>query len=425
MILINNTVFAGMIPTTINGRPRRRRARYNSKRLSPSIVAILGLSNISLFYLLSNVVDAFSSPRPLLLHRTRSITSPDGFSPKQNRTPSSDSASRGGTRLHSLDIAQLLYDTQAQSSSLASTAMVTSSASPATLALLYGAGLLTSFSPCAFSLLPLTVSYISSAAGEREDGDTLIPTLAFAGGLASVFCGAGLSVAFLGGVFGAGTEGGAVSSGILDPRTALAGLSSLVAVGMGLQLLELVDIPLPSFDTAFDKFTQRSDATTAAEANGGRNTECSGSSQCSTVVYDGGAATKEKFETGSTAGPILRTFLLGCSSALVASPCATPVLTSVLAFVASTQDMLVGTALLLAYTMGYTTPLLTVGFAGGGVLANAAAGSSDEGGGIGGGVSKFLGQWVSPMTAVVLISYGTNGFLKASFGDPSLMLMGI
>jgi len=412
-----------MRPTTTDGGSRRRCERYNSKRFSPTIAAILGLSNLSVFFLLVTVSDAFSSPRPLLLHRTRSLISPDGFSPKQNRTPSSDSASRGGTRLHSLDIAQLLYDTQAQSSSLASAAMVTSSASPATLALLYGAGLLTSFSPCAFSLLPLTVSYISSAAGEREDGDTLIPTLAFAGGLASVFCGAGLSVAFLGGVFGAGTEGGAVSSGILDPRTALAGLSSLVAVGMGLQLLELVDIPLPSFDTAFDNFTQRSEA--PAEANGGRNTECSGSSQCSTVVYDGGAATEEKIETGSTAGPILRTFLLGCSSALVASPCATPVLTSVLAFVASTQDMLVGSALLLAYTMGYTTPLLTVGFAGGGVLANAAAASSDEGEGIGSGISTFLGQWVSPLTAVVLISYGTNGFLKASFGDPSLMLMGV
>lgn len=31
-----------------------------------------------------------------------------------------------------------------------------------------------------------------------------------------------------------------------------------------------------------------------------------------------------------------------------------------------------------------------------------------------------VGQWVNPLTASVLIWYGTNGFLEALLGDPSI-----
>ena len=50
---------------------------------------------------------------------------------------------------------------------------------------MYGAGLLASVSPCVWGLLPLTMSYISTAAGEREDKQATLPTLAFAAGLAA------------------------------------------------------------------------------------------------------------------------------------------------------------------------------------------------------------------------------------------------
>jgi hypothetical protein len=37
-----------------------------------------------------------------------------------------------------------------------------------------------------------------------------------------------------------------------------------------------------------------------------------------------------------------------------------------------------------------------------------------------GGKLGQLGQWVNPLTASVLIWFGTNGFLEALLGDPSI-----
>ena len=110
----------------------------------------------------------------------------------------------------------------------------------ASLPLLYAAGLLTSLSPCVWGLLPLTLSYISQAAGERDDGKTAWPTLAFAAGLATVFCSLGVAAVELGGVFGAAGGG---ASGFLLPV-----LSNGICLAMGFKLLDVVKIPLPSFE---------------------------------------------------------------------------------------------------------------------------------------------------------------------------------
>mmetsp|Transcript_3300 Transcript_3300/g.6089 ORF Transcript_3300/g.6089 Transcript_3300/m.6089 type:complete len:370 (-) Transcript_3300:51-1160(-) len=330
-------------------------------------------------------------------------------------------------RLHAFDPGQLLYDAQTTASSVVSSSMGTSAASPTTIGLLYGAGLITSFSPCAFSLLPLTVSYISSAASESEDGDTLVPTAAFAAGLAFVFCSAGLSAALLGReVFGSGAENGALlASGgnTFDSRTLLAALSSLVACGMGLQLLRLVEIPLPNFEGMFASITGDVKNEVAVEAmNDVNDMECSGIT-CNTVVYSTSDSTPvaSSVSTSESSGPLFRMFLLGCSSALVASPCATPVLTSVLAYVAQSQNPLAGSVMLFSYTLGYTSPLLVVGAAGGSALVNlaASAGESEND-----NIVTTLGNWVSPLTAAVLLFYGTSSLLKALFGDPSMMGLG-
>jgi predicted metal-binding membrane protein len=77
-------------------------------------------------------------------------------------------------------------------------------------AVLYTAGLWTSFSLCSsrLCLLPITVSYISNATDERDDGNTVVPTLAFAAGLATAFTAFGVSASALGGVFGGSGGGG-------------------------------------------------------------------------------------------------------------------------------------------------------------------------------------------------------------------------
>ena len=60
----------------------------------------------------------------------------------------------------------------------------------------------------------------------------------------------------------------------------------------------------------------------------------------------------------SSVPPVAQAYLAGLVFALAASPCSTPVLATLLAYVASTRDPLQGSALLLAYTSGYVAPLL-------------------------------------------------------------------
>mmetsp|Transcript_13927 Transcript_13927/g.19505 ORF Transcript_13927/g.19505 Transcript_13927/m.19505 type:complete len:397 (-) Transcript_13927:1300-2490(-) len=312
---------------------------------------------------------------------------------------SSSAMSMGG-----FDMEQLLYSAERAASSLASISLNDPTSIWTSFPVMYGAGLLTSISPCVWGLLPLTVSYISTAAGEREDKQALVPTLAFATGLASVFCTLGLIVASVGGVFGSsgGTVGG--NSGGLG-EFVVAALSSGVCLVMGLQLLNIVNLPLPSFEfnLPFEESSSSRKQSTSTE-----------------ILLDGSGTilpqedVSQQEQNQSQAGAIFRTFLLGGSSALVASPCATPVLTSILAYVAKAQNPALGVLYLFVYTIGYSTPLLVVAATGGQALANM------KGGNDGDSIYAKIAPWVSPLTAGVLLYYGTNGLLYALFGDPSL-----
>lgn len=240
---------------------------------------------------------------------------------------------------------------------------------------LYVAGLFTSFSPCSLGLLPLTMSYISSATGEREDKTALLPTVAYAAGLSSVFCGLGLSVAFVGqSVFG---------SNDADYGTLIA---SSIAILMGCQLLNFLNLPLPSFELPIPGSNNNNDGESDSNKNG-----------------------------------LFEIFLLGGSSALVASPCATPVLTTLLAYVAAASEsgnsITYGALLLLFYTFGYTTPLLLVGATGGQLMANLSS-MQEEGTAL-----SIVGRSVTPVTASILIWTGTNGILTSLLGDPSLLAL--
>lgn len=288
------------------------------------------------------------------------------------------------TSLSALTLEEVVYNAQSIAGSLADLSLKQDPSNLlSSLPIMYGAGLLTSFSPCVWGLLPLTMSYISTAAGEREDQQAFFPTLAFAGGLAAVFCGLGVAAAEIGGVFG----GSAGTSGL-----AMAILSNSICLLMGFQLLELIKLPLPSLEAlAFNKERGKSEEPILIDGTG-------------RIIND-----KAKDEE---AGSLLRTFLLGGSSALVASPCATPVLTSILAFVASSKSPLLGAALLFGYTMGYSTPLLIVASTGGQALAKLKQSDS--------GFYGKIAPWVTPFTAGILLWYGTDGLLTAVFGDPSL-----
>ncbi|KAL3823365.1 hypothetical protein ACHAXA_008860, partial [Cyclostephanos tholiformis] len=266
----------------------------------------------------------------------------------------------------------------------------------------------------------------------RDETNTIVPTLAYAAGLATVFTALGVSASALGGVFGGNNFGGGGGFSAL----VLAAVASLVSVLMGLQLLELIRLPLPSLDfrlrrtaMAFEGGGRRRRRGGNGGGNGSLFDENGGLVLGATVVVDGLRADDEDDDAGDgydAASVLLRTFLLGGTSALVASPCATPVLTSLLAYMASASstsatsgDVWRGASWMLSYTLGYSTPLLVAGATGGQALANLRRERNHDGGGFS-GLSASVGRWVNPLTGGVLIAFGMNGLLLALLGDPSV-----
>lgn len=306
--------------------------------------------------------------------------------PTLQRQPFSNGAISNPITPSSLNLASFedfVINAQTAASSLASTSLQDPSNLLSSIPVIYGAGLLTSVSPCVWGLLPLTISYISTAAGEREDKGTALPTLAFALGLASVFCSLGLLAASVGGAVYGNTGG----TSIFLPLA-----SNSICCLMGLQLLDLVTLSLPSLQSVNVK-----------------------KSSDDPILIDGKGNILASGNSGDSQGSLFRTFLLGGSSALVASPCATPVLTSILAYVAGSSDPFLGAVLLLFYTLGYSTPLLLTAASGGAALMKLKELGEDDKSAYG-----KIAPLVTPFTAGILLWYGTNGLLTTVIGDPSL-----
>ena len=171
------------------------------------------------------------------------------------------------------------------------------------LGIIFLAGLLTSLTPCMLSMLPLTIAYIG---GKAESGrwQSLWQSLWFALGLATTLAGLGILAASIGKIYG--------QIGLGLPL-----LVSAIAIVMGLNQLELISLRLPSLGTT--------------------------------------DWIKSEWPTAP------RAFLIGLTFGLIASPCSTPVLASLLAWIAGTQNAVLGGSLLLAYTCGYVLPLILVG----------------------------------------------------------------
>jgi cytochrome c-type biogenesis protein len=94
----------------------------------------------------------------------------------------------------------------------------------------------------------------------------------------------------------------------------------------------------------------------------------------------------------------VRSYLIGLTFGVVASPCSTPVLFSLLAWVAKTQDLILGGVLLLSYTAGYVAPL---------ILAGTFTAS----------IKKLLelrqwSSWITPVSGVLLVGFGVFSLLS-------------
>lgn len=208
------------------------------------------------------------------------------------------------------------------------------------IGIIFAAGLLTSLTPCMLSMLPITIGYIGGYETKSRVQAALASTW-FALGLATTLAGLGIVAAFVGQVYG--------QVGIGLPI-----IVSIVAILMGLNLLEALPLQLPSF---------------------------------------GGLDWISK----DLPEPV-RAYLIGLTFGLVASPCSTPVLATLLAWVAATKNIILGGVLLLSYTAGYVTPLILAG------TFTAA-------------IKKLLelrrwSSWITPVSGALLVGFGVFSLLS-------------
>jgi len=192
------------------------------------------------------------------------------------------------------------------------------------LPFLYLAGVLTSLTPCIYPMIPITAALVG---GANADGTrppmarTLLLTLSYVIGLATVYAGLGVLAGLTGTMFGT------VST---NPWLyfAMANLLLLSALAM----LDVIPIRLP-------------------------------------------AALAGRAATAGTGGRMGGAFVMGAMSGLVAAPCGAPVMAAVLTWVTRTGSGVLGFIYLLAFSFGMCTLLVVVGLSSGAVARLPRAGA--------------------------------------------------
>jgi cytochrome c-type biogenesis protein len=208
------------------------------------------------------------------------------------------------------------------------------------LLIIFTAGLLTSLTPCMLSMLPITVGYIGGYESDNKLNG-LWQSIYFSIGLATTLAILGIIAASFGKIYG--------QIGIGLPV-----IVSLIAIIMGLNLLEIIPLNFPSLGTT--------------------------------------DWIKKDFP------PAIRSYLLGLTFGLIASPCSTPVLASLLAWVANTQDLILGAGLLISYTLGSVTPLIVAGTFTATIKQLLAM--------------RRWSSWLNPLSGVLLLGFGVFSLLS-------------
>lgn len=190
----------------------------------------------------------------------------------------------------------------------------------AALATLFGAGVLTSLTPCVYPMIPITASVISGTVRtDQSKARTVALTLTYVVGLAMVYAVLGAIAGLSGAIFGT----------VSANSYALLFIGNLLLV-FGLVMLDVLPVPIPS----------------------------------GLMEYAGR-------QGGGSYGAV---FLLGATSGVVAAPCGAPAFAVVLTWVAATGAGLMGFVYLFVFSLGMTSLLVVVGLFSGSLAALPRAG---------------------------------------------------
>ena len=175
----------------------------------------------------------------------------------------------------------------------------------AKLVAVFGTGMLASLSPCVYPVLPITLGFIGtqSGAGRRAK------ILSYAFGQVLALVGLGMIAVYLGETLGFFSQ------------------SRSVRISMGIFLLAAAALSfagrLPGFFSRLNRFSMKLGSNKPHGALGA--------------------------------------FLLGVGSAILLSPCTSPILGGILAMMATSTTMLQGVALMVFYSLGFTSLFVALG----------------------------------------------------------------
>ena len=175
------------------------------------------------------------------------------------------------------------------------------------LVTLFGAGLVTSLTPCIYPMIPITAGILSgTSAGQPSRARALRLTLTYASGLALFYAVLGLIAGLSGTLFGT------VSA---SPWARFA-IGNLLLV-FGLAMLDVFPLSAPRRLLAW--------------------------------------------AAGLSGGSYPAVFLLGATSGIVAAPCGAPAFAAVLTWVATTRSAVLGFIYLFVFSLGMTALLVVIG----------------------------------------------------------------
>ena len=190
----------------------------------------------------------------------------------------------------------------------------------AALPVLFGAGLLTSLTPCVYPMIPITAGILGGAgAATRSRRTTALYTGIYVLGLALVYALLGLIAGMTGTLFGT----------ISANPWAFATFGALLMLA-ALAMLDVVPVIVPE----------------------------------RLMEWAGRAGAQSPFAV----------FLMGATSGLVAAPCGAPAFAAVLTWVSGTQSALWGFIYLFVFSLGMTALLVAIGLSAGSLAALPRAG---------------------------------------------------